>query len=78
MRIPNPFSPRSAGAAALLAAIVAASPALAGDLEDAKALRESGKWKEALARYQKAAEADPASAEAALGACEALCALGQY
>lgn len=62
------------------AALLLTAPALAraGDLDDARALRDAGKWKEALAKYEKAAEADPQSADAALGVSEALCALGKY
>jgi tetratricopeptide (TPR) repeat protein len=58
--------------------LLAASVALAGDLEDAKALRESGKFEEALPKFQAAAAADPTSAEAALGLSQTLAGLGRY
>ncbi|MCG3134669.1 MAG: hypothetical protein HMLKMBBP_01990 [Planctomycetes bacterium] len=63
-------------AAALLA--VLASPARAGDLEDARALQSKRSWEAAAAKYEKLAEADPANAAAALGWAECLIALGKY
>src|SRR5262245_43194936 len=63
---------------AVVLPLLAGSLALAGDLEDGKALRESGKFEEALPKFQAAAAADPTSAEAALGLSQVLSGLGRY
>ncbi len=62
----------------LLALAALAATALAGDLEDAQALQKAGKFEEALPLYEKAATADPASADAALGLTVVLTGLGRY
>jgi tetratricopeptide (TPR) repeat protein len=63
---------------AAVAALVLASSALAGDLEDGLALKKAGKFEEALPKLQKAAEADPAGADAAAALSEVLAGLGKY
>lgn len=70
----TPRNPLTTAAAILALAL----PAFAGDLDDARKLRDAGKWDEAVAAYEKAAAADPASADAALGLCETLCGVGKY
>jgi tetratricopeptide (TPR) repeat protein len=55
-----------------------AAAALAGDLEDAQALQKSGKFEEALPKYQAAVAADATNPAAALGLCQVLAGLGRY
>lgn len=55
-----------------------ASVAFAGDLEDAQALQQAGKFEEALPKYQAAAQADATNAAAALGLSQVLAGLGRY
>jgi tetratricopeptide (TPR) repeat protein len=58
--------------------MLVASIASAGDLEDGKALQQAGKFEEALPKFQAAAAADPANADAALGLSQVLAGLGRY
>jgi tetratricopeptide (TPR) repeat protein len=58
--------------------LVLASAALAGDLEDGKALQAAGKFEEALAKLEAASKADPTSADAALALSQVLAGLGRY
>jgi tetratricopeptide (TPR) repeat protein len=61
-----------------LAVLAACALAFAGDLEDAQKLKASGRYEEALPLFEKAAAADPSSAEAAQGLVEVLAGLGQW
>jgi len=63
--------------AATLPLFVAAF-AIAGDLEDGKALQQAGRFEEALPKFQAAAAADPTNADAALGLSQVLTGLGRY
>lgn len=58
--------------------LLCASAALAGDLEDAQALQQAGKFEEALPKYEAAAKADATNAAAALGLSQVLAGLGRY
>src|SRR5687768_17057081 len=58
--------------------LLAASAALAGDLDDAKALQKAGRFEEALPKYKAAAAAQTENAEAALGLSQVLAGLGRY
>lgn len=62
----------------LAAGLLAALPALAGDLEDGLKLKAAGKFAEALPKLEKAHEADPKAADAALALSEVLVGLGKY
>lgn len=64
--------------AALAAVLVLAGSAFAGDLEDGIKLKEAGKWEEALAKVQKAYDADPTAPEAALELSAVLVGLGKF
>lgn len=68
--------PRFVPAAAAL--LVLAAAALAGDLEDGIKLKEAGKFDQALPKLQKAVDADPANAAAAVALCQVLTGLGKY
>ena len=63
---------------ALALTLLAAPLAVAGDLEDAQALQQLGKFAEALPKYEAAVQADPANAAAALGLSQVLAGLGRY
>lgn len=71
-------SRKSMLSAAALCLVLAAGSALAGDLEDARALQKKGDFAAAETRFAKLAEANPADAAAALGRAECLIALGKY
>lgn len=58
--------------------LLLAAVAAAGDLDDAKALQKAGKFEEALPKYQAAAKADPADAQAAIGLSQVLAGLGRF
>jgi tetratricopeptide (TPR) repeat protein len=66
------------GTALSLSLLLAGAAALAGDLEDGQALQQSGKFEQALPKFQAAAKADPANAAAALGLSQVLSGLGRY
>lgn len=63
---------------AALAALALSSIAFAGDLESGRALKEKGKFEEALPFLQKASDANPADAATALDLSAVLLGLGQF